>query len=129
MQVLVEYKNKESNHVEWAKALKELYSPGLRDYVKRFYPLGPEWGQPGSANVSARQSTTTAAQVPAEKTQSAPSQPKAGMSAVFQEISSGKSVTAGADANFLPPKLDTMFLTYALGVITMLNHALQVSER
>ncbi|OAY79814.1 Cyclase-associated protein 1, partial [Ananas comosus] len=93
--VLVEYKNKESNHVEWAKALKELYSPGLRDYVKRYYPLGLEWGQPGSANVSARHSTTTAVQIPAEKTQSAPSQPKAGMSAVFQEISSGKSVTAG----------------------------------
>ncbi|KAL9691825.1 hypothetical protein QQ045_012252 [Rhodiola kirilowii] len=26
-----------------AKALKELYLPGLRDYVKAFYPLGPVW--------------------------------------------------------------------------------------
>nr|CAD1829986.1 unnamed protein product [Ananas comosus var. bracteatus] len=31
------------------------------------------------------------------------------MSAVFQEISSGKSVTAGADANFRHLKLNTMF--------------------
>ncbi|KAK6121445.1 hypothetical protein DH2020_044821 [Rehmannia glutinosa] len=32
--ILVEYRNKDANHVEWAKALKELYVPGLRDYVK-----------------------------------------------------------------------------------------------
>ncbi|MED6179675.1 F-actin-capping protein subunit alpha [Stylosanthes scabra] len=39
--VLVEYRNIDPNHVEWAKSLKELYLPGLRDYVKGFYPLGP----------------------------------------------------------------------------------------
>jgi len=48
--VLVEYKNKDPDHVEWAKALKELYVPNLRDYVKRYYPLGPAWQPPGSAN-------------------------------------------------------------------------------
>jgi len=48
-QVLVEYENKDPDHVEWAKALKELYVPNLRDYVKRYYPLGPVWQPPGSA--------------------------------------------------------------------------------
>ncbi|KAL6951896.1 hypothetical protein U1Q18_047874 [Sarracenia purpurea var. burkii] len=65
--ILVEYKNKDPNHVEWAKALKDLYVPGLRDYVKSQYPLGP----------------------------SSSSRPKEGMSAVFQEINSGKPATAG----------------------------------
>ncbi|KAL9296422.1 hypothetical protein ACSQ67_022318 [Phaseolus vulgaris] len=45
--VLVEYRNKDPNHVEWAKALKELYLPGLRDYVKSFHPLGPVWSPTG----------------------------------------------------------------------------------
>uniref|UniRef100_A0A803LP53 Adenylyl cyclase-associated protein n=1 Tax=Chenopodium quinoa TaxID=63459 RepID=A0A803LP53_CHEQI len=67
--VLIEYKNKDPNHVEWAKALKELYLPGLRDYVKSFYPLGPVWSTSSKATV--------------------------GMSAVFQEISSGGAVTSG----------------------------------
>jgi len=49
-QVLVEYENKDPDHVEWAKALKELYVPNLRDYVKRYYPLGIAWQPPGSAN-------------------------------------------------------------------------------
>ena len=52
-QVLVEYRNKDLNHVEWAKALKELYLPGLRDYVKSFYPLGPLWSFCSKAIVSA----------------------------------------------------------------------------
>ncbi|KAI7742133.1 hypothetical protein M8C21_003537, partial [Ambrosia artemisiifolia] len=47
--VLVEYRNKDSNHVEWARALKELYVPGLRNYVKTHYPLGPVWSATGSA--------------------------------------------------------------------------------
>uniref|UniRef100_A0A803LDS2 Adenylyl cyclase-associated protein n=1 Tax=Chenopodium quinoa TaxID=63459 RepID=A0A803LDS2_CHEQI len=67
--VLIEYKNKDPNHVEWAKALKELYLPGLRDYVKSFYPLGPVWSTSSKATV--------------------------GMSAVFQEISSGGAATSG----------------------------------
>uniref|UniRef100_A0A9I9D9L6 BHLH domain-containing protein n=1 Tax=Cucumis melo TaxID=3656 RepID=A0A9I9D9L6_CUCME len=41
--VLVEYRNKDPNHVEWAKVIKELYLSGLRDYVKSFYPLGSVW--------------------------------------------------------------------------------------
>jgi adenylyl cyclase-associated protein len=83
--VLVEYK-KDPDHVEWAKALKELYVPGLRDYVKNFYPLGPVWQSPGSA-------TNKAPSAPSPPTaslamSSASSQPKSGMSAVFDEISS-----------------------------------------
>jgi hypothetical protein len=48
----VEYRNKDADHVEWAKALKELYMPGLRDFVKKHYPLGPSWGPVGGAPVS-----------------------------------------------------------------------------
>lgn len=38
--------------MEWAKALKELYLLGLRDYVKTHYALGPVWnasGKPATA--------------------------------------------------------------------------------
>lgn len=45
--VLVEYKGKDANHVEWARALKELYLPGLRDYVKQFHTTGPSWNTTG----------------------------------------------------------------------------------
>eukprot|EP01018_Ginkgo_biloba_P032329 Gb_32251 [translate_table: standard] len=41
--VLVEYKSKDSNHVEWEKALKEFFVLGLRDYVRNFYPIGLTW--------------------------------------------------------------------------------------
>ena len=92
-QVLVEYKNKDPDHVEWAKALNELYVPNLRDYVKRYYPLGPAWQPPGSAN-------NKTPSVPSAPTflsisSASSSHPKSGMSAVFAEISSGKPVTQG----------------------------------
>lgn len=103
--ILVEYKNKdEPDHIEWAKTLKELYVPGLRDYVKAHYPLGPTWAPPGSLTVSTSPFTSSkkssalgpAAPPPpsASLFTSEKQQPKAGMSAVFQEISSG-NVTAG----------------------------------
>ncbi|MQL77707.1 hypothetical protein Taro_010130 [Colocasia esculenta] len=105
--VLVEYRNKDADHVEWAKALKELYLPGLRDFVKAFYPLGPVWGS-GSAPISTSVSSVTAkaptTHVPPPppppsgqlfSSEAASSQPKVGMSAVFQEINSTKAVTAG----------------------------------
>jgi len=104
----VEYKTKEPAHIEWAKSLKELYLPGLKEYVKAFYPLGPVWGSAGSPTVSALSSGSSkqksAAQSPPVppppstclfSSENAPSQCKTGMSAVFQEISSGKPVTAG----------------------------------
>lgn len=96
----MEYKNKDPDHVEWAKALKELYVPNLRDYVKRFYPLGPVWQPPGCASNKAPSAPyPPSASVFISSSQS--SQPKSGMSAVFAEISSGKAVTEGQlDLNF-----------------------------
>ncbi|KAH6786038.1 hypothetical protein C2S51_038493 [Perilla frutescens var. frutescens] len=104
--ILVEYRNKDANHVEWAKALKELYLPGLRDYVKVHYPLGPIWSATGKIAASAPAKTPTrgapappppppASLFSSETAQPSPSAPKEGMSAVFAEISSGKPVTSG----------------------------------
>jgi len=93
-QVLVEYKNKDPDHVEWAKALKELYVPNLRDYVKRYYPLGPVWQPPGSA-INKAPSVPSAPSTSLSISSASSSQPKSGMSAVFAEISSGKPVTQG----------------------------------
>ncbi|KAK6159463.1 hypothetical protein DH2020_006777 [Rehmannia glutinosa] len=103
--ILVEYRNKDANHVEWAKALKEVYVPGLRDYVKSHHRLGPVWSATGKIAASApAKAPTPGAPAPpppppaslfTETTQPSSSQPKVGMSAVFQEISSGKPVTAG----------------------------------
>ncbi|KAK7310635.1 hypothetical protein RJT34_08255 [Clitoria ternatea] len=102
--VLVEYRNKDPNHVEWAKALKELYLPGLRDYVKGFYPLGPVWSPKGKTIAPSRAPAPTAPAPPpppppaslfsSESSQASSSKPKDGMSAVFQELGSG-NVTAG----------------------------------
>ncbi|XP_042389605.1 cyclase-associated protein 1-like [Zingiber officinale] len=103
--ILVEYKNKEPEHINWAKSLKELYLPGLRDYVKNFYPLGPAWG----TSVSVLPSSSSSLKAPTSNSPSAPppptgplispgtvqSRPREGMSAVFEAISSGQSVTAG----------------------------------
>ncbi|XP_047942360.1 cyclase-associated protein 1 [Salvia hispanica] len=107
--VLVEYRNKDVNHVEWAKALKELYLPGLRDYVKAHYPLGPVWNATGkiAAAAPAKAAPTRGAPAPAppppppaslfssETAQPSSTAPKEGMSAVFAELNSGKPVTSG----------------------------------
>ncbi|CAH9124381.1 unnamed protein product [Cuscuta epithymum] len=98
--ILVEYRNKDPNHAEWAKALKELYLPGLREYVKSHYPLGPVWCASGKTFVSP---PTKAPAPPAPPSASLfnsesskpSSRPKQGMAAVFEEISSGKQVTSG----------------------------------
>ncbi|KAF7840940.1 cyclase-associated protein 1-like [Senna tora] len=101
--VLVEYRNKDPNHVEWAKALKELYLPGLRDYVKSFYPLGPVWSPTGKPVAPSKAPAPSAPAPPppppaslfsSESSQATSSKPKEGMSAVFQEISTG-NVTSG----------------------------------
>ncbi|XP_061372708.1 cyclase-associated protein 1 [Gastrolobium bilobum] len=101
--VLIEYRNKDPNHIEWAKALKELYVPGLRDYVKGFYPLGPVWSPTGK---TVAPSKASAAAMPApplpppaslfssESSQGSSSKQKEGISAIFQQLSSG-NVTAG----------------------------------
>ncbi|GLT86233.1 hypothetical protein SLE2022_043870 [Rubroshorea leprosula] len=103
--VLVGYRNKDPNHVEWAKALKELYLPGLRDYVKSHYPLGPVWNASGKkvspAPPKAPRSGAPAPPPPppaslfsSESSQPSSSKPKDGMAAVFQEISAG-NITSG----------------------------------
>lgn len=114
----MEYKNKDANHLEWAKAVKELYVPGLRDYVKSHYALGPVWSATGKkvAPSPARASTPGAPAPPpaslftSEKANPSSSAPKAGMSAVFAEISSGKPVTAGNKSIYLLPLF--MLLSY-----------------
>ncbi|KAF5448809.1 hypothetical protein F2P56_029308 [Juglans regia] len=103
--ILVEYRSKDPNHVEWAKAIKELYLPGLRDYVKSNYPLGPVWSPTGKPAAAPPKAPTAAAPAPpppppaslfsSESSQASSSRPKEGMAAVFQEISSGKPVTSG----------------------------------
>ncbi|KAF3773745.1 Cyclase-associated protein 1 [Nymphaea thermarum] len=102
--VLVEYRNKDPDHVEWAKALKELYVPGLRNYVKSFFPLGPVWSATGSTVVSSSTPQKPQMKAPAPpppppaslfSSDASTSQSKEGMAAVFQEINSGKPATAG----------------------------------
>lgn len=108
IQILVEYKTKDPNHVEWAKAIKELYLPGLREYVKSFYPLGPVWSPTGTAVTAAPSKpkapapgapapppAPSASLFSSETSQASSSRPKQGMAAVFQEINSGKPVTSG----------------------------------
>ncbi|KAL4555645.1 hypothetical protein LXL04_038270 [Taraxacum kok-saghyz] len=101
--VLVEYKNKDQDHVEWAKALKELYVPGLRDYVKSHYALGPAWCETGGTVSGPLKSSKPLAPNPppasslatsASSSASSSRPTKQGMAAVFNEISS-KPVTAG----------------------------------
>lgn len=122
----MEYKTKDPNHVEWAKAVKELYLPGLRDYVKSQYPLGPVWSATGKTVASAPPKAPTRAPPPgapappppppaslfssSESSQASSSRPKEGMAAVFQEISS-KPVTAGSSLSLsLPHPLLPTFL-------------------
>ncbi|CAN0909886.1 Glucan endo-1,3-beta-glucosidase 7, partial [Linum grandiflorum] len=98
--ILVEYKSKDPNHVEWAKAVKELYLPGLKDYVKSYYPLGPVWSATGRSVASgpsapAPPPAPSASHFSAECSKASSSKPKEGMAAVFQEINSGKPVTEG----------------------------------
>ncbi|KAG6484934.1 hypothetical protein ZIOFF_053459 [Zingiber officinale] len=103
--ILVEYKNKEPEHINWAKSMKELYFPGLCDYVKNFYPLGPAWGiavstlPSSSSSIKAPTSSTPGAPPPPKapliSAETVQSRPRGGMSAVFEEINSGNSVTAG----------------------------------
>ncbi|KAM7479298.1 hypothetical protein LguiA_027511 [Lonicera macranthoides] len=98
--ILVEYKNKDQNHVEWAKALKELYVPGLRDYVKCHYPLGPVWSATGKTISTQPKAPGPPAPPPASLCCSGSPRPssssgsKQGMAAVFQEINAG-AVTSG----------------------------------
>eukprot|EP00250_Pteridium_aquilinum_P002137 c12340_g1_i1 orf=342-1844(-) len=113
--VLVEYRNKDANHVEWAKSMKELYVPGLRDYTKKFHVTGPAWNSKGVGCSEYLASSTGSAPKPAVRA-GPPPPPRAppppppmaavpladvsggarqGMNAVFEEISKGEAVTSG----------------------------------
>jgi adenylyl cyclase-associated protein len=116
----VEYRNTNPDHVQWSKALKELYVPNLRDYVKKNNPLGPVWGPadsgaapkaPAPAPATLPATTASAPKAPAPpplpakslfegETSTTSSKPKAGISAVFQEINSGKPVSSGKYLDF-----------------------------
>lgn len=123
--VLVEYRNKDPNHVEWAKAMKELFTPGLRDYVKAHYALGPVWSATGKTIQSAPKSSPAPPPAPsASLANSGTSKPSssnsAGMSAVFNDISSG-NVTAGAFLSFIV-KLRILFSICCSTVITQFDY-------
>lgn len=85
--------------------LKELYVPGLRDYVKAHYALGPVWSTSGKV-IAANRGGPPPPQPPSASllnsgtTQSSSSRPKEGMAAVFAEINSGKPVTSGIYLSF-----------------------------
>lgn len=112
--VLVEYRNKDANHVEWAKSIKELYIPGLRDYTKKFHATGPSWNSKGVGYSeflasNSRSSKSVGRGAPPPPPGAPPPPPpiaampsvdvsggsRQGMNAVFKEISKGEQVTSG----------------------------------
>eukprot|EP00252_Welwitschia_mirabilis_P011087 TRINITY_DN24922_c0_g1_i1.p1 TRINITY_DN24922_c0_g1~~TRINITY_DN24922_c0_g1_i1.p1 ORF type:complete len:484 (+),score=108.89 TRINITY_DN24922_c0_g1_i1:371-1822(+) len=104
--VLVEYKGKDSNHVEWAKSLKEIFVPGLRDYVRKYHPQGPVWNPSGAEACKVLSSAKAKPVAPGPCAPPPPPPPsfestdaseksKKGMNAVFQEISKGEAITSG----------------------------------
>jgi adenylyl cyclase-associated protein len=111
--VLVEYRGKDPNHVEWARALKELYLPGLQSYVKQYHITGPSWNpsgvdvsqwSPGSQETAKKKSAPPPPPPPPGPLAPPPSSASTpsssgggppGMSAVFQELNKGENVTAG----------------------------------
>lgn len=81
-----------------------MYLPGLRDYVKSFFPLGPVWSPTGKVIAPSKAKAPAAPAAPppppaslfsSESSQASSSKPKVGMSAVFQQISTG-AVTSGS---------------------------------
>ena len=46
LQVLTEFRSKDPQHVEWVKALKELFDQ-LKAYVKQHHVAGPAWNRNG----------------------------------------------------------------------------------
>ena len=47
LQVLTEFRSKDAQHVEWVKALKELFDQ-LKAYVKQHHVAGPAWNRNGA---------------------------------------------------------------------------------
>ncbi|CAI5535254.1 unnamed protein product [Closterium sp. Naga37s-1] len=115
--ILSTYRNAEGGaaHVEWARALKELYIQGLREYVKKFHLTGPSWSASGLDLPAYLSSAPSAAPAPPRggpppPPRGAPPPPPppaasagggggggggADMSKVFSELNKGEAVTSG----------------------------------
>jgi len=46
LQVMMEFRNADSRHVDWVKALKQLFQQ-LKAYVKQHHMAGPSWNPSG----------------------------------------------------------------------------------
>ena len=46
MQVVMEFRNSDSRHVDWVKALKQVFQQ-LKAYVKQHHKAGPAWNANG----------------------------------------------------------------------------------
>ncbi|CAI5944064.1 unnamed protein product [Closterium sp. NIES-64] len=115
--ILSTYRNTEGGeaHVEWARALKELYMVGLKEYIKKFHLTGPSWSASGLDLPAYLSSAPSAAPAPPRggpppPPRGAPPPPPppaasagggggggggADMSKVFSELNKGEAVTAG----------------------------------
>lgn len=47
LQVMMEFRNSDSRHVDWVKALKQLFQQ-LKAYVKQHHMAGPAWNANGT---------------------------------------------------------------------------------
>jgi len=115
-QILVENRNKDGGapHVEFAKALKELYTKGLREYVKKYHLQGPSWSASGSdaRGFPGCPCHVSCQGAPAPPSQRTPPPLRAGppalkpatggssapdMAKVFSQLNQGEAATAGTE--------------------------------
>ncbi|GAQ84855.1 Adenylate cyclase-associated protein [Klebsormidium nitens] len=117
--VLMAYRNKDAQHVEWCKALKAVFLPGLKDYVKQHQTTGPAW-KPNGIPISQFKGEAPASTAPPAATRTPPPPPRkapappptppagsllqpraaapapaSGMSALLQDLNKGDAVTSG----------------------------------
>lgn len=74
LQVMMEFRNSDSRHVDWVKALKQVFQQ-LKAYVKQHHPTGPAWNAKGIPFKDFKPDSTGAA---APSPASAPKPPPAG---------------------------------------------------
>jgi len=80
VQVMMEFRNSDSRHVDWVKALKELFQQ-LKAYVKQHHMAGPAWNPQGIALPDFNKGASTSGASPAASTPaSAPKPPPPGIS-------------------------------------------------
>uniref|UniRef100_A0A5K3EH56 C-CAP/cofactor C-like domain-containing protein n=1 Tax=Mesocestoides corti TaxID=53468 RepID=A0A5K3EH56_MESCO len=92
--ILKEYKNKDSNHVEWVNALMEVWNQ-LKSFVSANYPAGLTWGSGGGS--AAASSAPPPPPPPPPPPAPAPSSgaTAASTDALFADINRGDAVTKG----------------------------------